>query len=216
MNRTGTAAGRGRERGAAAPTAVSDGDGDAPMRRGSTDRWRGTSNSGPRGAAGPTRPRRERLVPGSACPCSASANSCAVPKRSAGSFSSARSTAASTCSGTALRVDRIGRGRSVSTRAMIACAVLAAVRRLAGEHLVRHRAERVDVAAPVDRAIAGRLLGRHVLRRAERESGLRDRGRRRRCTPRARCRSRRSPAGPSCSRMFSGLRSRWITPCACA
>ncbi len=46
-------------------------------------------------------------------------------------------------------------------------------RRIAGEHLVRHRAERVDVAARVDRPLTHRLLGRHVLRRAERQSGLR-------------------------------------------
>ena len=48
------------------------------------------------------------------------------------------------------------------------------VGRLAGEHLVRQRAERVDVGAAVDDAIARRLLGAHVLRRAERQSGLRD------------------------------------------
>ena len=45
-------------------------------------------------------------------------------------------------------------------------------RRLAGEHLVQHGAERVDVAARVERAVARRLLGAHVLRRAERESRL--------------------------------------------
>ena len=46
-------------------------------------------------------------------------------------------------------------------------------RRLAGEHLVRHRTERVEVDARVDRLLAHRLLGTHVLRRAEREAGLR-------------------------------------------
>ena len=45
--------------------------------------------------------------------------------------------------------------------------------RLAGEHLVEHRRERVDVAARVDRAVAGRLLGAHVLWRAERYPRLR-------------------------------------------
>ena len=48
-----------------------------------------------------------------------------------------------------------------------------AVRRLAGEHLVGHRAKRVDVGAGVHGAIAGGLLGAHVLRCAEGETGLR-------------------------------------------
>ena len=49
----------------------------------------------------------------------------------------------------------------------------AKVRRLAGQHLVGDGAERVDVRAAVDGAVAGGLLGRHVLRRAQREPGLR-------------------------------------------
>ena len=44
--------------------------------------------------------------------------------------------------------------------------------RLAGEHLVEHAAQRVDVAARVELALAHRLLGAHVLRRAERHPGL--------------------------------------------
>ena len=51
---------------------------------------------------------------------------------------------------------------------------VADVRRLAGEHFIKHGGERIDVGASVDHAIAGRLLGRHVLRRAERQSGLGD------------------------------------------
>ena len=47
-------------------------------------------------------------------------------------------------------------------------------RRLAREHLVQHGCERVHVAARVDAAIARRLLGAHVLRRAEREPRLRE------------------------------------------
>jgi hypothetical protein len=47
-----------------------------------------------------------------------SANSFMLENRSAGSFSSARCTVASTYSGTAARVVRIGRGFSVSIRAM--------------------------------------------------------------------------------------------------
>ena len=54
---------------------------------------------------------------------SAWANSAAVPNRSAGSFSSAVSTAVSTCGGMVWRCGRSGRGLSVTTRATIACAV---------------------------------------------------------------------------------------------
>ena len=54
---------------------------------------------------------------------SASANSEAVTNRSAGSFSSAVSTAASTCRGMVCRWGMSGRGLSVSTRATTAWAV---------------------------------------------------------------------------------------------
>ncbi len=43
-------------------------------------------------------------------------------------------------------------------------------RNLAGEHLVRDDAERVDVAARVDLALARRLLGAHVCRRPDRDT----------------------------------------------
>ena len=45
-------------------------------------------------------------------------------------------------------------------------------RRLAGEHLVQHAPERIDVGARVDGALAHGLLGTHVLRRAERRPAL--------------------------------------------
>ena len=54
---------------------------------------------------------------------SASANSAAELNRSAGSFSSAVSTAASTCRGIVWRCGTIGRGDSVTTLATTACAV---------------------------------------------------------------------------------------------
>ena len=54
-------------------------------------------------------------------PCSASANSAAVVKRSAASFSRPCITAASTCGGTALRCAVIARGCSESNRATTAC-----------------------------------------------------------------------------------------------
>ena len=48
------------------------------------------------------------------------------------------------------------------------------MRWLSSQHLVRHRAHGIDVGAPVDRPVSSCLLGAHVLRRAERQSGLRD------------------------------------------
>ena len=44
-------------------------------------------------------------------------------------------------------------------------------RRLAGEHLVEHAAEAVDVAAPVEFVEAARLLGTHVGRCADDDAG---------------------------------------------
>ena len=55
------------------------------------------------------------------------------------------------------------------------CGVRSGERRLAGEQLVRHRAERVDVGAMIDVGIARGLLGRHVRRRADRRADLRER-----------------------------------------
>ena len=62
------------------------------------------------------------------------------------------------CLGEQLRDDRL-RGR-------------AGVGRLSGEHLVQHRAEGVDIAPAVELTVGGGLLGAHVLRRAQRKSGL--------------------------------------------
>ena len=45
--------------------------------------------------------------------------------------------------------------------------------RLSGQHLVRDAGERVDVAASVELALAGGLLGAHVVRRADRGARLR-------------------------------------------
>ena len=60
------------------------------------------------------------MAPGRA---SASENRAAVANRSAGSFESAVTTAASTCGGTVFRCSVSERGSSVITRAMMACAV---------------------------------------------------------------------------------------------
>ena len=46
--------------------------------------------------------------------------------------------------------------------------------RLAGQHLVGDGTERVLVGARIESAIAGSLLGAHVVRRAERQAGLGD------------------------------------------
>ena len=53
-------------------------------------------------------------------------------------------------------------------------------RQLSGEHLVPHDTQTVDVGPPVDLAIAGRLLGTHVVRRADRDAGGGQRARPRR------------------------------------
>ena len=45
-------------------------------------------------------------------------------------------------------------------------------RRLAGQHLVQHGGERVDVGARVERLVARRLLGAHVGRRPDHEPGV--------------------------------------------
>ena len=78
------------------------------------------------------------------------------------------------------RTCRSGRGVSVNRRAMIACAVGAGERRLAGEHLVEHarRASRCRSGASTSRSPAG-LLGAHVGRRADRHAGLGQLARRR-------------------------------------
>ena len=69
----------------------------------------------------------------------------------------------------------------------------AGVRRLAGEHLVEHAAEGVDVGAAVDERVGGRLFGAHVVRRAEGESGLGQAVAATRWRGPARSRSRRRP-----------------------
>jgi hypothetical protein len=64
-----------------------------------------------------------------------------------------------------------GVGFSVISLATIACTVGPV--NGACQHLVGHCRERVHVAARIDHLLAHRLLGTHVLRRAEREPGLR-------------------------------------------
>src|SRR4029078_5390223 len=48
------------------------------------------------------------------------------------------------------------------------------MRRLTSQHLIRDSTERVDVTPSIYYSITGRLLGTHVLRRAERKPRLRN------------------------------------------
>ena len=103
---------------------------------------------------------------------SAAANSAAVAKRSAGSFSSAVRTAPSTCGGMVCRCAVSERGRLGHDARDDGLRRGPHERRLAAEHLVEDAAERVDVGARADLALAHRLLGAHVVRRAERHARL--------------------------------------------
>ena len=88
--------------------------------------------------------------------------------------------------------------------------------RAAGEHLVHHDAQRVDVAPGVDRLPLA-LLGGHVLRRAHQAPGhgelllpepkvL--------ATPKSRTTTQSfRPSRSGSTMMLSGLRSRWTIPC---
>ena len=151
-------------------------------------------------------PARRRRPPGAAArprpflrtPDSPAPRRTAPPWRSGRPAASpARSrTAASTWAGTVCRCSVSDRGVSVITRAMIACARRPGERRFAGEHLVEHAAQRVDVRPRRDLPLPHRLLGRHVVRRAEAHPRL---GHPRRALgpagARARCRSRRPARG---------------------
>ena len=99
----------------------------------------------------------------------------AVCGRSSGSFARQRITRSASGAGTSARSSAIGCGASPMCAASIRCAVRSGEQRLAGEQLVRHRAERVDVGAVIDVRVAGGLLGRHVRRRADRRADLRER-----------------------------------------
>ena len=102
--------------------------------------------------------------------------------------------------------------------------ILALRGRLAGEHLVEHDADRVDVGARVDVGRRVRLLGRHVLGRAHQHAGDREVLRPAPVAPSARFSfampksiSLRTGLPPSnVTKTLSGLRSRCTTPSACA
>ena len=150
--------------------------------------------------------------------CSAWANCATVANRSAGHRRQRPlGSPASTASGTLGRTcAHARRGLAVSRLAMIACAVGPGERRLPGQHLVEHRGQAVDVGAGVEPAVAGRLLRAHVGRRADREAGLGQPLVAARASARAMPKSATSVWPSRVSRMFSGLMSRWITPCSWA
>ena len=73
--------------------------------------------------------------------------------------------------GTSARRSSTGIGRSERCFTSIAGVLVAMNGGSPDEHLVADDAERVEVAAAVDLALAGGLLGRHVRRRADRHAG---------------------------------------------
>ena len=106
-------------------------------------------------------------------------------------------------------------GAASAARSTLALALL---RRLTGDHLVQQRADRVDVAAVIDRrrppparapctrACPSRCPGsvRRLVRPALR------------ATPKSSTLTKSALPSRATRKMFSGLRSRWITPAACA
>ena len=83
----------------------------------------------------------------------------------------------------------------------------------AGRQLPGHHAEREDVGARVD-VLPAQLLGRHVAWRAERDPVWVRRGSL--AAARARPKSRIFTRPSAHRMMFSGLKSRWTMPAACA
>ena len=86
-----------------------------------------------------------------------------------------RRTCCSTFRGMPSRSRASGVGVWVRWAATTACAVGPRERRLARQHLVPQHAQRVDVGSMVDVRVGRRLLRRHVRRRADRQTGARDR-----------------------------------------
>ena len=84
-------------------------------------------------------------------------------------------------------------------------------RRNTGQHVVKRHAQRIEIAAMIDRMALG-LLGTHVQRRSHRHARLRE------MNPvallvAAQARNRRpSPVPFLVIKMFSGLTSRWTSP----
>ena len=87
--------------------------------------------------------------------------------------------------------------------------------RLPDQHLVEDAAQGIDVGSRGDLPLPHRLLGAHVVRGTERHASFGHAGTGGADGASAMPKSA-TIALPSCSRMFSGLMSRWITPWWCA
>ena len=107
-------------------------------------------------------------------PSSARANSSAVLQRSAGSLLSARSIVLRDLRRQVGTRPRERRGRLGQLLRQHLHRRRAGERRGAGEHLVAHETERIDVAPAVELPLADGLLGTHVARRADDEPRARD------------------------------------------
>ena len=100
------------------------------------------------------------------------AKSCVAVKRSAGNFSSAFLTTASTFAGVAGPLLRRRHGVARDDLAQDRLRGASSVWRLSDQHLVEHRAESVDVRRGTHVLIARRLLGAHVVRGPEAQTCL--------------------------------------------
>ena len=167
-----------------------------------------------RNASDATRRRPRRLGGRVVAPGCNDRPSCdAVANRSAGVRASARATAASTLSGTSGRTTRTGVGTVLNRLAMIACAVGPVNGGSPGQHLVEHAAERVDVAAPVDVASPVACSGLMYAGVPSAMPGLRERASPPPLSAPGDAEVGHHRAAAVVSRMFSGLMSRWTTPC---
>ena len=122
------------------------------------------------GVARPSRAAAPRAAAGAAARI-ASANSCAVWKRSSARLASALRTTAS-IAGRHLHVERRRRQRILLQHLLHRRRRRAGERPLAGQELVEDDAGGEEIRAAVDRQ-AQDLLGRHVARRAEHRADLR-------------------------------------------
>ena len=145
------------------------------------------------GSRAATAPRSPRSADSRATLFRSTMRSSACWYRSEGFLASAFFTIRSSSIGIPERSDVTGSGSSIHDRIERRLIVLAGEGMLPRQHLVEHRAEREDVAPRID-LLAARLLGRHVLRRAERRARLRELRPRRASRDRSRRSSRGRPS----------------------
>ena len=112
------------------------------------------------------------VVAATARGCSALANWATGLKRSAGVLASARWSAAATSAGTAGRSWVIGGGFADQVLVHDALDRGPGEGRLSRQHLVEHAAEGVEIAPPIEVALAGGLFRAHVLHGADGHAGL--------------------------------------------